>query len=187
MKGEREIVYPFSLFDNRQIYCQQLLIQAGFCPAGSTAYHSSTRTRIVTRMNQQALRKILLANILLIGLFPALAAELRTPVLTGKTAEGTRIEIYSDLNPLVINRMHSWQVRILDAQGAHLPAQLNLSGGMPGHDHGMPTAPQITGQLENGDYLLEGMRFHMPGAWQLLIELNVDGASQTAVIDFNLR
>ena len=137
-------------------------------------------------MSMPFLRNIMIAISLLAGLSPLLAADLNAPVLTGTTAEGTRVEIYSDLNPLVINRIHTWHIRILDAQGAYLPAQLNLSGGMPEHDHGMPTAPQITGQLENGDYLLEGMRFHMPGAWQLLIELIIDDTAQTAVIDFNL-
>ncbi len=137
-------------------------------------------------MSMPFLRNIMIAISLLAGLSPLLAADLHAPVLTGTTAEGTRVEIYSDLNPLVINRIHTWHVRILDAQGTHLPAELNLSGGMPEHDHGMPTAPQITGQLENGDYLLEGMRFHMPGAWQLLIELIIDDRAQTAVIHFNL-
>jgi len=114
------------------------------------------------------------------------AASGDIPVLSGNTPEGTRIEIYSELSPLAINRIHSWRIRILDANGAPQAAQMKISGGMPEHDHGMPTAPQITRQLDNGDYLLEGMRFHMPGAWQLLIELTINGAQQTAVIDFHL-
>ena len=43
----------------------------------------------------------------------------------------------------------------------------HLIPGMPDHDHGLPTQPQVTSRLENGDYLLEGVRFHMPGKWQL--------------------
>ena len=119
-------------------------------------------------------------------LLVAHAAGEEIPVLSGNTPEGTRIEIYSDLAPLKINRIHSWRIRILDANGAPQEAHMSISGGMPEHDHGMPTAPQITRQLDNGDYLLEGMRFHMPGAWQLLIELTIKGAQQTAVIDFHL-
>lgn len=115
-----------------------------------------------------------------------LAAATDTPVLTGATDAGIQIEIYSDLTPLAINRIHSWQIRLLDANGNPMQAQMNISGGMPEHDHGMPTAPQITALLNNGNYLLEGMRFHMPGHWQLLFEISVDAALQTAVIDFQL-
>lgn len=123
-----------------------------------------------------------------VGLFlhvGAIAAS-ASPVLTGNTPQGTRIEIFSDLDPLVINRIHSWHIRILDSNGNPVLADMRISGGMPEHDHGMPTAPQITGQLENGDYLMEGMRFHMPGHWQLLFELTIDGNEQVAVIDFQL-
>ena len=122
------------------------------------------------------------------SLFPtynAIAAS-ANPVLTGSTPQGTRIEIFSDLDPLVINRIHSWHIRILDSNGNPVLADMRISGGMPEHDHGMPTAPQITGQLDNGDYLMEGMRFHMPGHWQLLFELTIDGNEQVAVIDFQL-
>jgi len=131
------------------------------------------------------LSALLLITLLSYPSLSALAAE-ELPVLSGKTPEGTQIEIYSELSPLVINKIHSWRIRILDANGAPQAAEMSISGGMPEHDHGMPTAPQITRQLDNGDYLLEGMRFHMPGAWQLLFELTINGTQQTAVIDFRL-
>lgn len=134
----------------------------------------------------QCLHKLTFPSLLLLCLFQAAHAVEPGPVLTGTTAEGTRIEIYSELNPLTINRIHTWYIRILNSRGEHLQAQMSISGGMPEHDHGMPTAPQITSQLENGDYQLEGMRFHMPGLWQLLFELTIDGNPQTAVIEFNL-
>ena len=34
---------------------------------------------------------------------------------------------------------------------------------MPEHNHGFPTAPRVTENLGEGDYLLEGMRFNMGG------------------------
>jgi hypothetical protein len=114
------------------------------------------------------------------------AAALETPVLTGTTPEGIRIQVFSELNPLAINQIHSWHIRVLNADGTRLQPELSISGGMPEHNHGLPTAPQITGTLDNGDYLLEGMRFHMPGHWQLRFDLSVDDTEQTAVIDFTL-
>jgi len=45
----------------------------------------------------------------------------------------------------------------------------------------------VTTRLDNGDYLLEGVRFHMQGHWQLQIELQLEGVGDTAIIDFDLQ
>lgn len=115
------------------------------------------------------------------------AADSKLPDLTGTTAKGLRIEIFSELSPLRINQIHSWHVRILDSnEQPQIATNLEVSGGMPEHDHGLPTQPQITSRLDNGDYLLEGIRFHMQGLWQLHINLQHNGSDDQAVIDFNL-
>ena len=93
-------------------------------------------------------------------------------VLSANTPKGISIDIFSEITPLDINRIHSWLLRLTDIQGRPVSnAQIELVGGMPEHDHGMPTQPQITAETEVGSYLLEGVRFHMPGNWQLDIKL----------------
>ena len=64
--------------------------------------------------------------------------------------------------------------------------ELSVFGGMPEHDHGLPTQPQLTSRLDNGDYVLEGVRFHMQGLWQIQIELQLNGLVDTAIIEFKL-
>lgn len=145
-----------------------------------------TRDRKYTINVMTKFRHVLLHFILLGCTQPLLAADQETPVLTGATSGGIRIEIFSELAPLAINQIHSWQIRILDENGIAIQPEMKLSGGMPEHNHGLPTAPAITATLDNGNYLLEGMRFHMPGHWQLLFEITVNGSMQTAVIDFEL-
>lgn len=131
--------------------------------------------------------KLLLALSLLLTITNVNAAE-NLPDLTGTSAKGLQIEIYSELTPLQINQIHSWHVRLLDSEGnALLVDDLEINGGMPEHDHGLPTQPQVTSLLENGDYLLEGVRFHMQGLWQLLIEFQHNDSPDTAIIDFNLQ
>ena len=93
-------------------------------------------------------------------------------VLSANTPKGISIDIFSEITPLDINRIHSWLLRLTDIQGRPVSnAQIELVGGMPEHDHGLPTQPQITAETEVGSYLLEGVRFHMPGNWQLDIKL----------------
>ena len=132
--------------------------------------------------------KILFALSLLLALGSASAAEVLLPDLSGVTDKGFTIEIYSELSPLSINTMHSWHIRVLDRDDQILELEeLNVFGGMPEHDHGLPTQPEVTMRLDNGDYLLEGVRFHMQGHWELQIEFQYAGVDDTAIIDFELQ
>jgi hypothetical protein len=132
--------------------------------------------------------KILFAISLLLTLFPASAADVNLPDLNGVTDKGFKIEIYSELSPLSINTIHSWHIRVLDRDDEILELEeLNVFGGMPEHDHGLPTQPEVTMRLDNGDYLLEGVRFHMQGHWELQIEFQYAGVDDTAIIDFELQ
>ena len=132
--------------------------------------------------------KILFALSLMLTFLPANAADVRLPDLSGVTDKGFTIEIYSELSPLSINTMHSWHIRVLDRDDQILELEeLNVFGGMPEHDHGLPTQPQVTRRLDNGDYLLEGVRFHMQGHWELQIEFQYAGVDDTAIIDFDLQ
>ena len=89
----------------------------------------------------------------------------------------------SELDPLVINRIHSWTLAVTDASGNPVEgATISVDGGMPVHDHGLPTQPRVTRELEAGRYLLEGVRFHMAGAWEVVVTIEADGVSDSAVI-----
>lgn len=95
-------------------------------------------------------------------------------LLHGNTQpEGLQVSMYSEQLPLTINRMHRWVIRLHDStNGPVSGAAITVDGGMPAHDHGLPTSPQVSEAEEAGEYWLDGMRFHMNGEWtlQLLIE-----------------
>ena len=132
--------------------------------------------------------KMLFPLSLMISLCFANAADVRMPDLSGVTDKGFKIEIYSELSPLSINTIHSWHIRVLDRDDEILELkELIVFGGMPEHNHGLPTQPEVTIRLDNGDYLLEGVRFHMQGHWELLIQFQYAGVDNTAIIDFELQ
>jgi hypothetical protein len=54
---------------------------------------------------------------------------------------------------------------------------------MPQHGHGLPTKPQVTKELEDGTYLLEGMKFSMTGWWE--IKLAIEAAEGADKVTFN--
>jgi hypothetical protein len=97
------------------------------------------------------------------------------------------IGITSRHQPIEINRIHSWVIHLRDATGAPIDgAEFEVSGGMPAHDHGLPTRPRVTNALGGGDYLLEGLRFHMPGAWQVVVTVDAAGLRDRVVIGLSL-
>jgi hypothetical protein len=57
---------------------------------------------------------------------------------------------------------------------------------MPVHDHGLPTAARVTREVDAGSYLLEGLRFHMSGQWEIEITIETDATTDTVVITLEL-
>lgn len=99
-----------------------------------------------------------------------------------------RITALSQMNPVMINEIHDWTLRIETVDGEPVSgATIRVDGGMPAHDHGLPTAPQVTEELEPGLYLLEGVRFNMGGAWVLDLEIDAGDLSDTARLSFELN
>lgn len=83
-----------------------------------------------------------------------------------------------------VNQMHAWQVRLTAADGTPVrEARFRVDGGMPQHGHGLPTRPQVTREIADGIYLLEGMKFSMTGWWE--IKVAIEGAAGKDSATFN--
>jgi hypothetical protein len=96
-----------------------------------------------------------------------------------------QVSISSRLDPIAINQIHNWTLHVESADGQPVEnAEIAVDGGMPQHDHGLPTAPQVTQDLGNGDYLVEGLKFHMDGWWE--IRFVIKSATQSDGVTFNL-
>lgn len=96
-----------------------------------------------------------------------------------------RAAVAARLNPITINTLHAWTIHLETLDGQPLEgAQIKVDGGMPQHGHGLPTQPKVTRYLGQGDYLVEGMKFNMPGWWVLSFEVTAGG--QTDKVTFNL-
>lgn len=98
-----------------------------------------------------------------------------------------RLSFSSELQPIVINRIHRWTLHLASSDGEPVTgADILVVGGMPEHNHGLPTEPRVTNDLGDGSYLLEGMRFHMSGYWEISVSIDADRGSDTVVIKLNL-
>ncbi len=93
------------------------------------------------------------------------------------------VSFTSEVKPLPINRIHNWVFHIRTPEGDAVDgAAISVTGGMPEHNHGLPTSPRMTQSLGAGNYGLEGMRFHMNGNWELNVIIDVDGRRDTVKI-----
>jgi hypothetical protein len=91
-----------------------------------------------------------------------------------------------DPSPLPMNQIHSWKVKIAQPSGEPVTgATVTVNGDMPEHGHGLPTEPEVTAEVEPGVYLLEGVKFSMPGWWE--VKLHIKAGDREDSVTFNLQ
>lgn len=97
-----------------------------------------------------------------------------------------QVKLASDAKPIPMFKVHRWKVHVASADGKPVTgATLKVDGGMPEHGHGLPTAPRATPAATPGDYVVNGMKFSMPGWWELKLDVRApDG--RTDQITFNI-
>lgn len=104
---------------------------------------------------------------------------------TGVTDGGSyAIEYETEPSPIPLSEPFILRTRVTDPAGRWIDdATVVVNAEMPTHGHGMNTTP--TTQAEgDGWYRTEGMLFHMPGDWQIVIDVTVDGALETSVLAY---
>ncbi len=107
--------------------------------------------------------------------------------LATRTRAGNLLRVESLLDPIEINRIHSWEMILQTANERPIQnAKITVTGGMPEHDHGLPTLPQVTQEIGAGRYLIEGIRFHMPGKWEMNFSIETDTGTDIATLEFTL-
>ncbi|REL26360.1 auxin-binding protein [Thalassotalea euphylliae] len=86
-----------------------------------------------------------------------------------------------------IGYFHNHIITLTDSNKSPVyPALINISGGMPEHGHGLPSQPQITRYLGNGQYLLEGVKFNMSGNWRITFRIRTNELTDSATLNFSL-
>ncbi len=98
-----------------------------------------------------------------------------------------RVSYTTPAGPPEINRMHHWVLHVETADGEPVEhANIEVSGSMPQHRHGLPTQPRVTAELGGGDYRLDGLRFHMRGYWEIEVTVITGEKSSVVVIPLQL-
>lgn len=114
-----------------------------------------------------------------------LPAGYDTEVSKASDAGLFRVSVNPKREPAPFNQIHTWLVRIETPKGAPVTgAEIEFFGGMPLHNHGFPTDPRITGEVEPGVYSLDGIKFSMTGWWAMA--MGITAGDKTDKVSFNV-
>ena len=87
--------------------------------------------------------------------------------------------------PIAINQIHAWTIHVETPDSQPVTdAAITVDGDMPQHGHGLPTQPQVTKNLGNGDYLVEGLKFQMGGWW--VVDFSIEAGGKQDTVRFNM-
>jgi hypothetical protein len=97
-----------------------------------------------------------------------------------------KLSFHSAVEPIPLNQIHEWTLHLETPDGMPIEnAMVQIKGGMPAHNHGLPTDPVVTQYLGNGNYRVEGVRFHMQGEWLLVMSI-IYGSNQHDTVSVSL-
>lgn len=119
------------------------------------------------------------------GLQQVVAKETEFGLGPRSSAHGVYKATLEPREPLRLRKLQAIAVRIVDANGRPIDgASIAVDGGMPEHNHGLPTQPRVTKSLGGGVYEIDGVRFSMGGWWEL--KLAIDSPAGADSVTFNL-
>ena len=97
-----------------------------------------------------------------------------------------RVAWASTPSPVPMLTLHAWTITITDVDEKPVDdARVTVLGGMPAHAHGLPTTPSVR-PLGGGRYLVEGLKFHMPGAWVVAFRIKAAAGIDAVSFPFEL-
>ncbi|MBT5156291.1 MAG: auxin-binding protein [Gammaproteobacteria bacterium] len=102
-------------------------------------------------------------------------------------ADYYEVRFDSQPKPIVINQIQSWVMYLQTGDGSCVKgAEITVVGGMPEHNHGLPTAPLVRPGENDCEYLVEGLRFHMAGRWELNFKIKAGDKTDVLMVSLDL-
>jgi len=92
-------------------------------------------------------------------------------------------------DPIPLNRMFElsvWVCSAKDRSRSLSEIELRADAAMPEHDHGMNTKPKVRANAD-GSFTVRGMLFHMPGRWELYLDVVRAGVTERAQFEIQLE
>jgi len=112
-------------------------------------------------------------------------ADVDTSAVRESAKKLFRVSYKSDVMPMPVGRIFGSKLRVETLDGTPVKdAEIAVKGGMPEHGHGLPTQPEVGRGSMNGDYVVQGLKFSMPGWW--VITFKIKAKDKDDSVTFNL-
>jgi hypothetical protein len=79
--------------------------------------------------------------------------------------------------PIAVGQHFPIDLAVCPRAGAPPPDSVRVDAHMPEHRHGMNYKPAVTAETAER-YRADGMLFHMPGLWELVVEVRAPGRTE---------
>ena len=99
------------------------------------------------------------------------------------------IDILAAPDPIPSGELFEIEMQIHEGCRSGPPAEkiiIEVEAVMPGHGHGMATQPRVA-PLGPGRFLVTGLRFHMPGRWEIHFDIDRGGVIERAQAEVALE
>jgi hypothetical protein len=96
-----------------------------------------------------------------------------------------KVSYVSENMPIPIGKIITWTLKVETADGRAVKnAEITVNGDMPEHGHGLPTQPEVAKGVADGNYIVQGLKFSMPGWWVITFKVKAQDMDDT--VTFNI-
>lgn len=106
----------------------------------------------------------------------------------GISSNGTfSLTLRFDTDPVPLNQPFGFEIRIERKDSGDLqPISISVDARMPQHRHGMVHQPVIS-RVSDQVYRVDNMLFHMPGRWELYVDVTQDYVTERLSLEILLE
>jgi hypothetical protein len=110
------------------------------------------------------------------------------PVALRSEASRFALHAFGLDNPERLNHLHGFDLSVVAADGMPVTgALISLTGEHRFARNPLPTSPQVSPGDGAGSYRVEGLRFHVPGQWRLVVNIEFEQVRDRATLDILVK
>jgi hypothetical protein len=119
------------------------------------------------------------------AMYSSAPADVDTSTVRMSAKNLFKVSYASETVPIPVGRIITWKLSVETADGRPVKnAEITVNGDMPEHGHGLPTQPEVVKGMGDSNYIVQGLKFSMPGWWVMTFKVKTQDMDDT--VTFNL-
>ena len=101
-------------------------------------------------------------------------------------AEGDGVRVAFIAKPMPVPLNQHFALELAPCDDARAASALQVDADMPAHRHGMNYRAMVV-PLRDGVYRAQGLMFHMPGRWRIVVDVVIEGRTRRATREIDVQ